>query len=93
MTSISYFVGTGMKREVRLSGIAIDAHGKKSQTSVFQSSDLLLVSWVREQIMMMDDIVAVDMFLIEKDESQKVWKQISMKQFRELLVDWRIKFQ
>ena len=42
---------------------------------------------------MMDDIVAVDMFLIEKDESQKIWKQISMKQFRELLVDWRIKFQ
>ncbi len=82
-----------MKREVRLSGIAIDADGIKSQTSVFQSSDLLLVSWVREQIMMMDDIVAVDMFLIEKDESQKVWKQISMKQFRELLVDWRIKFQ
>lgn len=82
-----------MKREVRLSGIAIDADGIKSQTSVFQSSDLLLVSWVREQILMMDDIVAVDMFLIEKDESQKVWKQISMKQFRELLVDWRIKFQ
>lgn len=82
-----------MKREVRLSGIAIDADGIKSQTSVFQSSDLLLVSWVREQIMMMDDIVAVDMFLIEKDENQKVWKQISMKQFRELLVDWRIKFQ
>ena len=82
-----------MKREVRLSGIAIDADGIKSQTSVFQSSDLLLVSWVREQIMMMDDIVAVDMFLIEKDESQKIWKQISMKQFRELLVDWRIKFQ
>ena len=82
-----------MKREVRLSGIAIDADGIKSQTSVFQSSDLLLVSWVREQIMMMDDVVAVEMFLIEKDESQKVWKQISMKQFRELLVDWRIKFQ
>ncbi len=82
-----------MKREVRLSGIAIDADGIKSQTSVFQSSDLLLVSWVREQIMMMDDVVAVDMFLIEKDENQKVWKQISMKQFRELLVDWRIKFQ
>ena len=82
-----------MKREVRLSGIAIDADGIKSQTSVFQSSDLLLVSWVREQIMMMDDIVAVDMFLIDKDENQKVWKQISMKQFRELLVDWRIKFQ
>ena len=82
-----------MKREVRLSGIAMDADGMKSQTSVFQSSDLLLVSWVREQIMMMDDVVAVEMFLIEKDENQKVWKQITMKQFRELLVDWRIKFQ
>lgn len=82
-----------MKREVRLSGIAMDADGMKSQTSVFQSSDLLLVSWVREQIMMIDDVVAVEMFLIEKDENQKVWKQITMKQFRELLVDWRIKFQ
>ena len=93
MSSISYFIGTGLKREVRLSGIAMDADGMKSQTSVFQSSDLLLVSWVREQIMMMDDVVAVEMFLIEKDENQKVWKQITMKQFRELLVDWRIKFQ
>lgn len=82
-----------MKREVRLSGIAMDVDGNKSQTSVFQSSDLLLVSWVREQIMMMDDVVAVEIFLIEKDENRKVWKQITMKQFRELLVDWRNKYQ
>ena len=93
MASISYFIGTGMKREVRLSGITMDVDGNKSQTSIFQSSDLLLVSWVREQMLMLDDMITVEMFLIERDENQKVWKQISMKQFRELLVDWRNKYQ
>tara|TARA_R110002167_G_scaffold51627_2_gene149248 strand:+ start:255 stop:536 length:282 start_codon:yes stop_codon:yes gene_type:complete len=87
MKNIVYFVGRGKKPEVRLCGMTIDSDGMKSQTSVFQSSDLLLVSWIREQIFMMDDCVGVTMYLLNP-ENDEMWKEITMKEFRELLVRW-----
>tara|TARA_R110000851_G_scaffold108116_4_gene228977 strand:+ start:1697 stop:1975 length:279 start_codon:yes stop_codon:yes gene_type:complete len=87
MNPKSYFVGLGKDKEVRLSGMSMDKQGVKSQTSVFQSSDLLLVSWVREQMLLMDDAVGVNIYLLNPDDDE-MWRQITMREFSNMFVHW-----
>lgn len=65
----------------------MDKQGVKSQTSVFQSSDLLLVSWVREQMLLMDDAVGVNIYLLNPDDDE-MWRQITMREFSNMFVHW-----
>jgi hypothetical protein len=84
VNNLNYFVGKGKRREMRICGMTETFDGYLEQTSVFQSSDLLLVAWVREQILMMDDTVQVSMFVLEP-ESDELWIPVSMKEFKRLL--------
>jgi hypothetical protein len=59
--------------------------GYIEQTSVFQSSDMVLVSWVREQMLLMDGMVQVLMYVLEP-ESDELWMPVSMKEFSQLFV-------
>ena len=88
MSLISYFVGKGERREVRLCGTVKRADGTIEQNSVFQSSDIRLASWVREQMMMMDDMVVVKIYLLDSADDD-MWKLISLGEFNELLRQFR----
>ena len=85
VNNLNYFVGKGKRREVKLCGMTKSSDGYTEQTSVFQSSDMVLVSWVREQMLLMDGMVQVLMYVLEP-ESDELWMPVSMKEFSQLFV-------
>jgi|TARA_R110002020_G_scaffold296017_1_gene511678 hypothetical protein len=88
VNQLNYFVGKGKRRELRICGMTKSSHGYVEQTSVFQSSDLLLVSWVREQMLMVDNMVQVSMYVLEPD-TDELWIPVSMREFKNMLAEFR----